>query len=168
MLDWKWSGQADYYVTCPEETGKDRDMWREGEREGESKQEGGGGGLKWGRGTTLVHFNGIYIKAEQISSWVLDVRGCKKPFRHSEEGVLTVESDGVFFTLCWVLIRICHCLLLEYGLHLFPCCYFCCKCRQLVQFRCSCEACVSWQTGDLSQNVKMFHRIKGYCTVEIL
>lgn len=32
---------------------------------------------------TLVHVNGIYIKAAQISSWVLNVRGSKKPFRHA-------------------------------------------------------------------------------------
>lgn len=57
--DLKWSRQADNYVTCPEEE-------EDGHRE-----------------MTRMHFNGIYIKAWQISSWVLDVRGCKKPFTGS-------------------------------------------------------------------------------------
>lgn len=49
---------------------------------------------------TLVHFNGIYIKARQISSWVLDVRGNKKPFRHTV-GFPIVKIDGALYsTVC--------------------------------------------------------------------
>lgn len=51
---------------------------------------------------TLVHVNGIYIKAAQISSWVLNVRGSKKPFRHAAsprivkiEGALVLCSCGL-------------------------------------------------------------------------
>lgn len=49
------------------------------------------------REPTLVHFNGIYIKAQQISSWVLDVRGSKKPFRHTAS-FLIVKIDGALFS----------------------------------------------------------------------
>lgn len=42
---------------------------------------------------TLVHVNGIYIKAAQISSWVLNVRGSKKPFRHAAS-LLIVKIEG--------------------------------------------------------------------------
>lgn len=58
-------------------------MSRRREDDGQRYIEGGGGGGKRERETTLVHFNAIYIKARQISSWVLDVRGSKKPFRHT-------------------------------------------------------------------------------------
>lgn len=44
-----------------------------------------------------MHFNGIYIKAQQISSWVLDVRGSKKPFRHTAS-FLIVKIDGALFS----------------------------------------------------------------------
>lgn len=46
------------------------------------------------RETTLVHFNGIYIKALQINSWVLDVGACKKPFRHTSSSI-TVKIDAM-------------------------------------------------------------------------
>lgn len=52
-----------------------------------------------GRGRTLilVHFNGIYIKAQNISSWVLDVQGSKKPFRHTAS-LLIVKIDRELFS----------------------------------------------------------------------
>lgn len=57
----------------------DRDIWREG---------------AVGAGEpTPVHVNGIYIKAAQISSWVLNVRGSKKPFRHAAS-LLIVKIEG--------------------------------------------------------------------------
>lgn len=43
--------------------------------------------------TALVHFNGVYIKAQQINSWVLDVRGSEKPFRYTTVSLL-VQIDG--------------------------------------------------------------------------
>lgn len=45
---------------------------------------------------SLLHFNGIYIKARQTSSWVLDVRGFKKPFRHGA-GFLIVKIDAALY-----------------------------------------------------------------------
>lgn len=69
---------------------------------------GGGGGL--GGALTLVHFNGIYIKARQISSCVLDVLGSKKPFRHTA-GFLIVKIIGVlysFSTVCGERERLCR------------------------------------------------------------
>lgn len=50
-----------------------------------------------GRTLILVHFNGIYIKAQNISSWVLDVRGSKKPFRHTAS-FLKVKIDRELFS----------------------------------------------------------------------
>lgn len=53
--------------------------------------------IRGGREPTLVHFNGIYIKARQISSWVLDVQGSKKPFRHTASFPI-VKIDGALFS----------------------------------------------------------------------
>lgn len=81
-------------------------MSRRGEGDGQRYIERGGGGRGWE--TTLVHFNGIYIKAGKISSWVLGVRGCKKPFRHTA-GFLIVKIDGAlhsFTAVCGE--RECH------------------------------------------------------------
>lgn len=52
---------------------------------------------------TLVHVNGIYIKAAQISSWVLNVRGSKKPFRHAASPLI-VKIDGAL-VLCSCRLR---------------------------------------------------------------
>lgn len=73
-------------------------MSRRREEDGQRYIEGGGrrGGERE-RESTLVHFNGIYIKARQISSWVLDVRGSKKPFRHTA-GFLIVKIDGELYS----------------------------------------------------------------------
>ena len=38
-----------------------------------------------------------FIKAAEISSWVLDVRGSKKPFRHTASFLL-VKIDGELFS----------------------------------------------------------------------
>lgn len=64
---------------------------------------GRGGGSEGGRAAgagepTLVHVNGIYIKAAQISSWVLNVRGGKKPFRHAASPLI-VKIEGAL-VLC--------------------------------------------------------------------
>lgn len=45
----------------------------------------------------MYFLNGIHIKARQISSWVLDVRGSEKPFRHSA-GFLIVKIDGALYS----------------------------------------------------------------------
>ena len=74
---------------------EDGHRYIEGGRRGERERERG-------REATLVHFNGIYIKAQQISSWVLDVRGSKKPFRHTA-GFLIVKIDGALF----IQLRVC-------------------------------------------------------------
>lgn len=68
----RWDLKLSGYVTFPEEGRTQRDV--EEEEEGVGKRE---------RGVTVVHFNGIYRKAQKISSWVLDVWGSKKPFRLS-------------------------------------------------------------------------------------
>lgn len=59
---------------------------------------GRGGGLCRAGEPTLVHVNGIYIKAAQISSWVLNVRGGKKPFRHAASPLI-VKIEGAL-VLC--------------------------------------------------------------------
>ena len=75
--------------------------------------EGGGGGKWERREATLVHFNGIYIKAWQISSWVLDVRGSKKPFRHTA-CFLIVKIDGAVYSFSCVCVcaraHACECV----------------------------------------------------------
>ena len=53
-----------------------------------------------------MHFNGIYIKAWQISSWVLDVRGSKKPFRHTA-CFLIVKIDGAVYSFSCVCVCAC-------------------------------------------------------------
>lgn len=47
-----------------------------------------------------MHVNGIYIKAAQISSWVLNVRGSKKPFRRAASPpVVKIEGALVWLQL---------------------------------------------------------------------
>ena len=67
-----------------------------------------------------MHFNGIYIKAQQISSWVLDVRGSKKPFRHTA-GFLIVKIDGALF----IQLRVCVCDGEGGNAVIKPCCRHC-------------------------------------------
>lgn len=69
---------------------------------------GGGEGRGVARAgeSTLVHVNGIYIKAAQISSWVLNVRGSKKPFRHAASPLI-VKIEGA--------LVLCSCRLWEKG-----------------------------------------------------
>lgn len=73
----------------------DRDAGRGGESGGAG--EGGRGVARAGE-PTLVHVNGIYIKAAQISSWVLNVRGSKKPFRLAASPLI-VKIEGAL-VLC--------------------------------------------------------------------
>lgn len=82
--DLKSSGQTDNYATCPEEErGTDRCIYKEQRRRRRGKERA--------RHTALMHFNGIYIKAWQMSRRYLMFGAIKS---HLESGLIVKIDES--------------------------------------------------------------------------